>query len=384
MQRPRALAAMSIIICMLVTAGGCNTAPPNPHNSESPSPSPSATASADDQTPTPGVSLPFAGGPLPSGAARADRATFQRGLVLGMWDKTEKQDYSHYMAEMAEVGADSVSLMVNLPMADIRANEITRDSVLTTSDEVLSKAVRDAHAAGLRVFLLITIHVRKLAKGEWRGKLAPASWDEWFANYRREIGAYAALAEALKIEWFCIGSELGSSEPRVEDWRGVVADVRKHYTGKITYSTNWDNLREHAWYGDLDALGMNAYFELSNADEPTLDDLIAGWKSPVDKLRAWSRAFGDKPIVITEIGYPAVKGGARWPWWYTRLDTTPDDDLQALCFEAFARVFNGEPLLTGVYFYNWYHTFDPTINDYTPAKKPAERVLRGWYGSFVK
>ena len=62
------------------------------------------------------------------------------------------------------------------------------------ADALLVRAIRRAHRAGLRVIVFPILTLRRTRPGEWRGTLAPTSWDDWWRSYDAFIGHYAAIA----------------------------------------------------------------------------------------------------------------------------------------------------------------------------------------------
>ena len=51
---------------------------------------------------------------------------------------------------------------------------------------------------------------------------------------------YSRLAEKHGIEVLCIGTELyRTAVEREQDWRRLIADIRRIYDGKLIYAANW-------------------------------------------------------------------------------------------------------------------------------------------------
>ena len=73
-------------------------------------------------------------------------------------------------------------------------------------------------------------------------------------------------------------------------WRSVTAAVRREYSGLLTYAANPNEYPHMTWWDALDMIGVNAYFSLSTADTPTVDDMVAGWQpDPIDHQALRSR-----------------------------------------------------------------------------------------------
>jgi hypothetical protein len=254
--------------------------------------------------------------------------------------------------------------------------------------ETTTRLVREL---GIKTLLKPHIWLRG---GGARLEIAMASdeaWRAWFDSYAAFILHYAALAERLGIEGLCIGTELHrASVDRPDDWRALIARIREVYGGELTYAANWWlEYEEITFWDDLDLIGIQAYFPLSEAEHPSLDVLSAGWQEHLPAIEAVSRRFG-KPVLFTEIGYKSAAGGAAKPWeWPERSEfptLEPDEALQADAYEAFFRTVWDRPWFAGAYFWKW---FPSDIRapvqgrlqvDFSPQGKPAAAVMRRWYG----
>jgi len=313
-----------------------------------------------------------------SPALAGDPGPFQKGMVLGIFSRGDPEYFRETLQEMEDLGVDSVSLVVPKVQKDVRSTGFYDDPWITPSDASLRLAAREAHRRGMRVFLFPIVYIENLAEGEWRGTLAPADWDGWFRSYEKMILHYARIAAEERVEYFSVGSELCSTEKFEERWRKVIRKVRRAYPGRITYSANWDHLEPVTFGGALDFLGMNAYYEVGKDDSSDVDSMVARWREIQKGIRRWQAENGGKPLVITEIGYPSRAGAGRDPWNYFG-EGDPDPEEQRKCYEAFARAWKGERMLSGVYFYIWWGEGGAGDRDYTPRGKSALAVIRAWY-----
>jgi hypothetical protein len=222
--------------------------------------------------------------------------------------------------------------------------------------------------------------------GHWRGQIGnafntEAEWEIWFASYRDFIADYASLAQANGVEQFCVGTELVGTTGREADWRQVISDVRSLFSGPITYASNHSGEETGIqWWDAVDYIGVDAYYPLTDKNDPTLIELKAAWVTPTLTLENLSRQY-NRPIIFTEIGYRSVDGANQHPWeWQT--GSTVDLQEQADCYRAALETFWGKPWFRGIYW--WYWSTDPDQGgpedmDYTPHNKPAETVLRNYY-----
>jgi hypothetical protein len=220
----------------------------------------------------------------------------------------------------------------------------------------------------------------------WRGQIGTgftteAEWQAWFASYRDFIAHYASLAQANEVEQFCVGTELVGTSGRESDWRQVISDVRGLFSGTIVYASNHGGEEMSiTWWDGVDYIGVDAYYPLTDKNDPTLAELKAAWMTPALTLEGISSQY-NRPIILTEIGYRSVDGANQRPWEW-QAGGTVDLQEQADCYRAALETLWGKPWLRGIYW--WYWSTDPDQGgpedmDFTPHNKPAERVLRSYY-----
>jgi len=303
-------------------------------------------------------------------------ARFEKGMVFGLYSHAEPSHTFRALDEIRSLGTNSIAIMIPWVTADIHSADIAPHPQITPSDRSLRRAIRTAHDLGMRVLLMPFVYVAELGEGEWRGTLAPPDWEAWFEQYGDFILHYAALSEEEGVHFFSVGSELCSTESRRRDWERLIGSVRGVFTGKVTYSANWDHRDGLEFAGSLDLLGMNAYFELGEPDAP-VEVLVAAWGPILEEVEAWRSRFG-KDLILTEVGYPSRAGAVGDPWNHGATgDAAPQEQFRL--YEAFRRAWGGNPHLQGVYFYQWWGAGGPLDTGYTPRGKPAETVVREWY-----
>jgi len=317
---------------------------------------------------------------------------FQEGISFATWWSgqyaTPEADYS--LSLLASTGAEWVALIVTGYQETPWSTTIDYTSTRTPTDDELAQVIRQAHSLGLRVMLKPHLDLEDEATtGWWRGHIGTyftteAQWAAWFASYRAFITHYAQLAQQAGADQFVVGTELLGTTHRADDWRRVVADVRAVYKGPIVYaSLHSGEETSITWWDAVDYIGVDAYYPLNdNPDEnPTEEELEAAWAGPKATLSALSARYG-KPVIFTEIGYRSTAGCTAFPWdsWRSgRINWVE----QAAAYEAAFRQFYNEPWMAGMYW--WFWPADPWASGpcdtgYSPRQKPAEDILRAWYG----
>jgi hypothetical protein len=306
-----------------------------------------------------------AGGPPPE----------HRGVSLGLWaDPADTDDAMIARAttaldEIAALGATDVALVVSWGQQNVKSSKVAR-TAKTPSDAVVKAVARAARDRNLRVLLFPILTLEELRAGEWRGTLRPGDADAWWSSYEKMILTYARLAAETEAAALSVGSELGSTEAWRDRWFHLISKVEKAFTGDLVYSANWDHYDQPSFWARLDWIGVTGYFELTRDRDASEAALTKAWAPHRKKLEAFAHELG-KPLVLTEVGYPAVDGGAVAPWDYTRA-TDADPEEQRRAFAALAQAWDGSPL-AGVFVWEW------TGSSYSPRGQPAEQTLRCWF-----
>jgi hypothetical protein len=319
--------------------------------------------------------------------SQLDDTSFQKGITFVSWNKgeysTSAADQS--LTNLVATGSNSVAIIVTVYQDTITSTEITSTDK-TPSDEDLVHIISKAHALGLRV--LLKPHVDIQASGNWRGEIGftrEEDWQAWFNSYQKMITHYADIAQQTSVEIFSVGTELVKTSGRAEDWKSIVAETKKHFSGKLTYASNFDEAESISWWSSLDYIGIDAYYSLPTSSEtPSVKDLKDAWidNGYIATLKQLTNKF-NKPIFITEIGYRSVKGANNAPWeWSNSAEI--DLNLQANLYQAALETFMSKDWVGGIYIWNW--SADPMKggigdNDYTPQNKPAEKVLKDLYSN---
>ncbi len=247
--------------------------------------------------------------------------------------------------------------------------------------EGVRETINRAKAAGLHLMLKPQIYI----PGGWTGSLdfeTEDQWESWEKDYEKYIIPMAELAQQNGVELFCIGTEFRTAiAKRPEFWHALIAKIRKIYSGKLTYSANWDDWEAVPFYKELDFIGLGGYFPLVNAPCASAEQLQQAWQPIMERLRAFSNQQG-KPVLFTEYGYLTVEG-ASWKNWELEPvinDLPINQQAQANCLRGLWTNLGSEPWWAGGFLWKWFpnmrgHEGYPE-RDYTPQGKIAEETLR--------
>jgi hypothetical protein len=223
-------------------------------------------------------------------------------------------------------------------------------------------------------------------RGEFTGNLkmnSEAEWQTLEQSYSDFILTYAKLAQEANVEILCIGTELEQFVVnRPEYWTKLILQIKEVYQGKLTYAANWDEYKKVHFWKNLDYIGVDAYFPLSEDKSPTVEALKAGWQQWKIGLAQLATAE-KKPILFTEYGYRSMDYTAKKPWLVDRNDENVNLEAQVNATEAIIQEFWSEDWFAGGYVWKWFIDHKQSgggkDNRFTPQNKPAEETLRQLY-----
>lgn len=231
------------------------------------------------------------------------------------------------------------------------------------TDRGIAHTTQLAKQHGVKVMLKPHIWLRT-DDGKWRSDIAmknEADWQAWFANYEIMIMHYAKLAERHQIESLCIGAELyQTTKQHPEKWRAMIKRIRSVYSGQLTYAANWyQEYEELSFWDALDYIGIQAYFPLSNSENPSKAELKSSWRKYKKSILKVSEKY-NKKVVFTEIGYKNTADSAKEPWtWPQNMDkatVVASNELQVTLYEAMFESLYHEEWVDGFFIWKWFHT----------------------------
>ncbi|WP_369238045.1 hypothetical protein AB5J56_33100 [Streptomyces sp. R21] len=303
-------------------------------------------------------------------------AAAMRGITLPSWNRTDYDSpaAATYLRDIRATGARWVTFTPTWYQTHPTDSSL-HTTEETASDAGLRRIVRRAHRAGLKV--MIKPHV-DLPGDVDRAGIRPRDRTAWFTAYRKFISHYADLAADTDVEQLAVGTELAGVSGDRADWRTVIAAVRQKYDGPLTYAANYDEYRRIRFWKDLDLIGIDAYWPLS--DKPTDDTarLRRGWKPIAASLASFSEKQGRR-VLFTEAGYVSQRGATTAPYSWT-VSRRSGNAEQAAAYRALLDTFEGRRWWAGVCWWMWDDWPDsgetPAKLAYTPHGKPAEEVLK--------
>lgn len=274
----------------------------------------------------------------------------------------------------AGTGSDTLLLPVAALQDHAYSTKIdwTTDDVM--SEEDVRACVAVARELGKKVILKAMVNCRD---GYWRAYInffdtyvpCEPQWEDWFRSYTDFNVYLARIAQDVGAELYCAGCEMVGTDRKADLWRGLIAEVRKVYSGLVTY--NCDKYQEHnvTWWDCLDVISSSGYYPIND-----LDNQFARIHDVVEKFQ--------KPFLFMECGCPCRQGSEFIPNDWTHGGDL-DIDVQTRWYRAFLDALDKNPWIQGVGWWDWSANLYPADkamenSGYGVYAKPAEKLLLDW------
>lgn len=320
-------------------------------------------------------------GLLACGAKPAARPDFRGVSFVG----TAEPVRPHQIEKLTEVHANAVALM---PFAFCQDGEpLVQFNMewqwIGERTEGIQAAALLAQKESMKVMIKPQLWI---GHGTYTGDLRFENETDWHIfeeSYKSYILHFAKLAEELQVALFCIGTELKTTvEQRPDFWQGLIKEVRSVYSGKLVYAANWDEAARIELWSELDYIGVDAYYPLSDAPSPSVDELVTAWQPWLEELDSLSGLY-DKRVLFTEWGYRSVNHAAHKPWEHDLRSDGHNFEVQANAYKAVQESVGRAPWFAGGFVWKWFpehaRSGGESNNMFTPQNKPAEGVLKAWF-----
>lgn len=237
------------------------------------------------------------------------------------------------------------------------------------------------HSEGLQVMLKPQIWI---GRGNYTGTMELASDEKWKVledSYEQFILAFATVAQETKTEIFCIGTELESFvNARPEYWNQLIMKIRKVYDGKLTYAGNWDSYKNEPFWDQLDYIGVDAYFPVSDQKTPDFATIKAGWEKWMLELSTLSQKH-NKKILFAEYGYVSADYAGKEPWLNADESRESNEQAQQNLLQAQYDLIWSQDWFAGGFL--WKHHAESGRRGFekrfTPQGKAAEKTVADAY-----
>lgn len=276
----------------------------------------------------------------------------------------------------------------------VRCDSAT-SSTLTVTDNDWAKVKADVAALKQRGFKILIQPYPYIADGaiaevDWN----PSDTTTWFTNYSTILQQIAEYAQSENLYGMYVATNLVHLEQYEDKWVSIIQNVKKTYSGKVFFRTNWwktaswapetvqayqSTLNRKFWQY-VDVIAIAAYFEVTDEQNPSSETLQKELHSTEIYNRKQDivseiKAFNDKwhkPIFFGELGLPPYSNAPSKPY-DNQMDKTSkySEVVQSNWFDAWYTVFSQ---------YDWwlgYSIFEIGSNSsYNPYGKMASSTIR--------
>lgn len=291
-----------------------------------------------------------------------------------------------HITPIVNMNANYVAIIPLGFIRDLKSPEIAYDTGRQWFGETkagVKQSIEEFKKKKIKIMLKPQIWIRR---GEFTGYLKMDNEVDWKVledSYATFILDFAQLAQDTKAELFCIGTELEQFVTnRPEYWNNLIVEIKKIYKGKLTYAANWDEFKRTPFWSDIDYIGIDAYFPVSDEKTPTVATCLVGWQKHKKVIKNLSEKH-EKPVLFTEFGYRSVDYAGKEPWKSDRSMTVVNLNAQTNTTHALFEIFWNEKWFSGGFIWKWHSNYEHVGGEentqFTPQNKPVEQTIKQYY-----
>jgi hypothetical protein len=305
------------------------------------------------------------------------------GFAINCHHISDLPAYLRAVDSIADLGANTLIVITPMFQRRVDSSVIRRVRAKCPRDEQLIAILDRAKHHELATILMPIVLIEKPRGSEWRGVIEPDDWDRWWSSYDELIDRFIAIADRCEVDILSIGSELNTTEAQFDRWQRVAERVRASFDGLITYSSNWDRYDRVELWPLVDVISVSSYFELERETPGAAEAaLVEAWSGPRARLTGIAVEW-NRPLLISEIGYPSLPWANAYPWNYVAKGEAADHEMQARCWRAFFRAWtdtltDSDSPIVGFCGYRWdpYHRGGRGDTGYGIVGKPSMQIIR--------
>lgn len=346
-----------------------------------------------------------------------------RGVVNKTLNKIEGKTLNSEFSEKIKSANLSTDYTVDQAINDIETlglNTINLPVVININDLNSSNVSIDENSLERAKILLRNLKWKKInvilepypwiANGSmYETDFNPENKAEFFLNWKSNVikPLIDEVAIPYRVDVLNIATGFTHLEDMEEEFCDMIDFSRKYYKGLITYRTsfwttaNWNDeatkkqveeLNEkynkklnNKIFSKVDFISIASYFELTDNDTNTVDNLVSSLNSSQrynrkQEIKKQVENFynkWNKPIFFGELGFPRTAKASVEPW-NPYLSKEMNTQEQANCFEAYRVVYEKEPWFLGFSIFAVGNKEKDKM--YYPSSDTVE-VIKKWFGS---
>ncbi len=280
------------------------------------------------------------------------------------------------------VGMEANSLALSFPFfTDNTAASALLPDVRTPSPDRVAIVIEEARNLGLRTTIRPLLDQSNLEG--WRGEIAPADRNAWYAAYRAFLEPYLVAAERDRVDTVVLGAELSAMQSD-RQWAPLVAWARGIYRGELSYSANWDAYPQAVAGVPVDTVDIDAYPMLGLYSDSSEQAMTEAWGAWLDRTAPGAV----RQLVLSEVGGSAESAMVDSPARAHTPGAPLDEDIQRRWFGAACRAAQDRGI-AGLYWWKFDLHLDPALADPATDRhdtfvgRPAERTIRECFSAWA-
>jgi hypothetical protein len=306
------------------------------------------------------------------------------------------------LKDIDNLGLNTLNIPVVITISDLSSSDMSIDK---NSEEQAIKLIKKLQGRNINIILEAYPWIANGSKveTEWNPKDTNAFFNNWKTKVLKPL--IDDIAVPYHVECFNIGTSFNNIEKYEDQFCEMIDFAKSNYKGLVTYRTSWwvttnwndpstkkieDNLKaaynkklNNKLFSKLDFISIASYFELTEKDTNTVDNLVSALQSTQrynrkqnvkQEIKNFNTKY-NKPIFFGELGFPPKDKASIEPWNPYQTYKWNDKE-QANCFEAYKTVFENEPWNLG--FSIFAIGSKESDNNYYPSDDTME-IIKGWY-----
>ncbi|MFX0094363.1 MAG: hypothetical protein ACFFBD_21680, partial [Candidatus Hodarchaeota archaeon] len=309
---------------------------------------------------------------------------FTGAAILDWWSSAMKPSVRPAFERFAQEGGEWIQYAVIWNFDHILPTPYgSTASGVYTPDEDLLYIIKEAHRAGLGVFLTFGYNTEMTPDADGVG--LPAYNEEEWAIYRQTtldfLSYYSLLAEENGVEVLGLPDYIGPNETEFDDLMNEsIQMMRQNYTGLIASGGSTFNDR-YDYYYELDFIGMKLWDNiLTGNDNPSVEQLEQAFGERLDSVYLPIHQTYNKSISFNQIAYASTLGSnyvRNLPYVLENMSVPFQQDIQARVFEAFFRAIANRTWIEGGFSFGTAY-WELSFPEYSVAHNLAESVILKW------
>ncbi|MDU5105855.1 hydrolase [Clostridium sp.] len=306
------------------------------------------------------------------------------------------------ISDIETLDLNTINLPVVINIDDITSSNVSIDQNSLERAKILLKKLK-----GKKINVILEPYPWIANGSKYETDFNPIDKVEFLSNWRDDVikPLIDEIAIPYRVDALNIATGFTHLENMEDEFCEIIDFSRKYYKGLITYRTsfwttaNWkdevvkdqvDELKEkynkklnNKIFSKVDFISIASYFELTDNDTNTVDNLVSALSSSQRHNRGQNikeqvenfHNKWDKPIFFGELGFPRTIKASVEPW-NPYLSKEINTQEQANCFEAYKEVYESEPWFLGFSIFAVGNKDEDKM--YYPSDETVE-VIKKWF-----